>query len=71
MGSNQNNHHKKSKSYNEQLVKNIIAYGEENVHRNEQAPAEQLEQPILWYVFKIRNHLDKAIKSPWTELSIL
>lgn len=71
MGSNQNNHHKKSKSYNEQFIKYIITYGEETVYCNEEAPAQQLEKPILRYGFKIWNHLGKAIKSPRTELSIL
>jgi hypothetical protein len=53
MGSNQNNHHKKSKSYNEQFIKYIITYGEETVYCNEEAPAQQLEKPILRYGFKI------------------
>ncbi len=43
MGCHQHNHHKKGKSYNEQFIKYIIAYGEEDVHCNEKAPAQELE----------------------------
>ena len=71
MGGHQHDHHKKGKSYNEQFIKYIITYDEETVYCNEEAPAQQLEQPILRYGFKIWNHLGKAIKSTRTELSIL
>ena len=40
MGGQQHDHHKKGKSYNEQFIKNIIAYGEEDVHCNKKNPAQ-------------------------------
>jgi hypothetical protein len=40
MGSQKHNHHKKGEPYNKLLVKNVVANGKKNIHRNKKAPAQ-------------------------------